>query len=92
MPAPRWWTIRAARNLKPATYRCPFCNRYLPSLSDHMLIAPEGDTTHRRHAHIDCVRAARAAGQLPTIDEWRATRPRGQSFLGRLRERRFKPR
>jgi hypothetical protein len=91
MPPPRWWTIRAARNLKPATYRCPFCGGYLPSLSDHVLIAPEGDMTHRRHAHVDCVRAARAAGRLPTSDEWRARVPPRRRFLARLRERRSKP-
>jgi hypothetical protein len=28
--SPRWWTVRGAQNLKPATYRCPFCHRFLP--------------------------------------------------------------
>jgi len=37
-----WWTIRAAQNRKPATYRCPFCGRYLPALSEHVLVMPDG--------------------------------------------------
>ena len=24
---PRWWSMRPAQNLKPATYRCPLCGR-----------------------------------------------------------------
>jgi hypothetical protein len=28
-------------------------------MSDHLLIAPEGDASRRRHAHVDCVRRAR---------------------------------
>jgi hypothetical protein len=39
---PRWWTVRAAQNLKPATYRCPFCDELLPALSEHVLVTPEG--------------------------------------------------
>jgi hypothetical protein len=45
-------------------------------MSDHVLIAPEGDTGRRRHAHTDCVRDAREAGALPTVDEWRQTQRR----------------
>jgi hypothetical protein len=85
---PRWWSIRPAHNLKPATYRCPLCGGFLPALSEHMLVAPEGDTSRRRHAHTACVRAAREAGRLPTIDEWRATKPRKPSRLARLFGRR----
>jgi hypothetical protein len=70
-PAPRWWSVRRAQNRKPATYRCPLCGKYLPALSAHMLIAPEGDASHRRHAHTACVMAARKQGRLPTRDEWR---------------------
>jgi hypothetical protein len=47
------------RSLKPATYRCPICGDLLHAMSEHMLIAPEGDTSRRRHAHVECVRAAR---------------------------------
>jgi len=36
-----------------------------------MLIVPEGDAGRRRHAHMQCVMAARRAGRLPTRDEWR---------------------
>jgi hypothetical protein len=25
----RWWSMRPAQNLKPATYRCPFCGERL---------------------------------------------------------------
>ena len=46
----RWWVIRPAANRKPATYRCPLCGRLLPSLSEHMLLLPEGDGARRRHA------------------------------------------
>jgi hypothetical protein len=72
----RWWTVRRAQNRRPATYTCPFCRRYLPALSEHMLIAPEGDTSRRRHAHTQCVMAARKAGRLPTRDEWMKTQPK----------------
>jgi hypothetical protein len=69
LEAARWWSIRRAQNRKPATYRCPFCGNYLPSMSEHMLIAPEGDASRRRHAHTDCVLRARKAGRLPTREE-----------------------
>jgi hypothetical protein len=85
----RWWTIRAATNLKPATYRCPLCGELLHAMSEHMLIKPEGDSGHRRHAHTECVAAARRAGELPTYDEWRATQPRDRSWLARLFARRL---
>jgi hypothetical protein len=82
-----WWSIRRARNLKPATYRCPLCGRHLPALSEHMLISPEGDTSRRRHAHTECVLRARKAGRLPSRDEWLKTQPRRPSLLGRVRAR-----
>jgi hypothetical protein len=69
-PSARWWEIRPAANRKPATYRCPLCGNQLPSLSAHMLIKPEGDSDRRRHAHTECVMAARKAGRLPTRDEY----------------------
>jgi hypothetical protein len=85
--APRWWTVRAAQNLKPATYRCPFCDELLPALSEHVLIAPEGDTRRRRHAHTACALAERRAGRLPARDEWLATQPRRPNVLRRLLDR-----
>ncbi len=85
----RWWYVRRARNRKPATYRCPLCGRYLPALSEHMLMLPEGDSERRRHAHTECVVAARRAGRLPTREEWLRTQPRPPSLwrgvLGRLK-------
>jgi len=82
-PAP-WWTVRPAANRKPATYRCPICGHHLPALSEHMLIAPEGDTRRRRHAHTDCVLAARARGELPLREDWRRAQPHGPSLWRRL--------
>jgi len=67
--APRWWTIRPAQSLKPATYRCPFCDELLPALSEHVLVMPEGDARRRRHAHTACALAERKAGRLPARDE-----------------------
>ena len=83
----RWWTLRRAQNRKPATYRCPLCGNYLPSLSEHMLIMPEGDGSRRRHAHTQCVRAARQAGRLPTQQEWLATQPREPGLVRRMVDR-----
>ncbi len=62
--------MRGAQNLKPSTYTCPFCGKRLASMSEHVLIAPEDDRSKRRHAHMECVRKARAAGTLPTKSEW----------------------
>jgi hypothetical protein len=84
----RWWTVRAASSLKPATYRCPLCGQRLHAMSEHLLITPEGESGLRRHAHTECVAAARRAGELPTFDEWRATQPRERSWLSRLFARR----
>ncbi len=72
---------------RPATYRCPFCNRLLHAMSDHVLIAPEGDSSRRRHAHAECVARERAAGRLLTYDDWRALQ-RGGSRRFRLPWRR----
>ena len=56
-PSPgNWQVIRPVRSLKPATYRCPFCDDLLHAMSDHLLIAPDGDLSRRRHAHIQCVK------------------------------------
>ena len=72
----RWWELRRAQNLKPATYTCPLCGRRLQSMSDHVLLFPEGDHSQRRHAHTDCVQRARESGRLPSRSEWRKTQPR----------------
>jgi len=85
--APRWWAMRRAQNRKPATYRCPLCGRHLPSLSEHMLLYPEGRSEGRRHAHSECVVAAREQGRLPTKEEWQRTQPRAPGVLARVRER-----
>lgn len=71
----RWWSVRGAQNRKPATYRCPFCGGYLPALSEHVLVTPEGDTSRRRHAHTECAIVERRAGRLPLRDEWQAGKP-----------------
>lgn len=84
MEPARWYAVRRAQNRKPATYRCPFCGRHLPALSEHMLVVPEGDSSRRRHAHTECVMKARQAGRLPTRDEWLATQPREPSAWRRL--------
>ena len=75
----RWWEVRPAQNRKPATYRCPLCGQYLPALSEHMLLVPEGDAGRRRHAHTSCVLAARRAGRLPSRREWERSQPRPAS-------------
>jgi hypothetical protein len=82
-----WWYVRRAQNRKPATYRCPICGNYLPALSEHVLLVPEGDSSRRRHAHSDCAIAARKAGKLPTRDEWLRTQPRTPSLWRRVIER-----
>jgi hypothetical protein len=87
LPQANWWTVRRAANRKPATYRCPFCGRHLPALSEHMLIAPEGDTRRRRHAHSACVLAARSRGELPQRDEWLRSQPRRPTLWRRLTRR-----
>lgn len=90
LPAARWWTIRRAQSRKAATYRCPLCGGLLPALGEHVLIAPEGDGRRRRHAHTACALAARAAGRLPSRDEWAAKtrgdrRPWWRRLLTRVR-------
>jgi hypothetical protein len=83
----RWWAIRRATNPRPATYRCPLCGLHLHAMTEHMLMAPEGDADRRRHAHTECVLAAREAGRLPLREEWLATQPRRPSLLRRLLRR-----
>jgi hypothetical protein len=67
--------MRRAQSSRPATYTCPFCGELLLAMSEHVLLAPEGDVERRRHAHTDCVLAERRAGRLPTEDEARPVRP-----------------
>jgi hypothetical protein len=83
-----WWEVRRAQNTKAATYRCPFCGYHLHATTEHMLISPEGDSSRRRHAHRECVLAARQQGRLPLREEWLATQPRPPCFLRRLLGRR----
>ena len=52
-------------------------------MSEHALIAPEGDMERRRHAHTACVARAR----LPSYDDWRKTQPRQPGLLARLKLR-----
>jgi hypothetical protein len=56
-------------------------------MSEHVLIAPENDASARRHAHTECVLAARKDGTLKTYDEWRETQPRRRSLLRRYLRR-----
>lgn len=81
----RWWTIRSAQSLRPATYSCPLCGELLHAMSEHVLIAPEGDVDRRRHAHTACVAAARRTKRLATYDEWAAEQPPRRGLVARLR-------
>lgn len=81
--AARWWTVRRAHSNKPATYTCPFCRRRLIAMTEHALIAPEGDMSKRRHAHQACV----AAAKLPSYEDWRRTQPRRPGLFARLLRR-----
>jgi hypothetical protein len=57
------------------------------ALTEHMLIAPEGDMSRRRHAHTECLLTARSRGQFLLRDEWLATQPRPPSVWRRLLRR-----
>jgi hypothetical protein len=52
-----------------------------------MLIAPEGDSRRRRHAHTRCVVAARGRGALKLREDWLAEQPPAPSLWDRLRGR-----
>jgi hypothetical protein len=52
-----------------------------------MLIAPEGDTRRRRHAHTACVLAARRRGVLLLREDWLRTQPPRPSLWRRLLRR-----
>jgi hypothetical protein len=64
--------MRRAHSRRPATYRCPFCGELLHAMSEHVVIAPEGDVERRRHAHLECVQRERAAGRFPLADDLRS--------------------
>lgn len=89
MAEARWWEIRRAQNLSASVYTCPLCGERLPALSEHLLITPEGVSSRRRHAHVECVGEARRLGRLPTRDEWQDGGPPPPPFwkrwLARLR-------
>lgn len=70
-----WWAVRRASSSKPSTYRCPLCGHSLHAMTEHTLIAPEGDASRRRHAHTECVLAARRDGRIRLREEWLATQP-----------------
>jgi hypothetical protein len=53
-------------------------------MTEHTLIAPEGDASRRRHAHTQCVLAARRDGRIRLREEWLATQPRQSSRWRRL--------
>ena len=80
-----WWAIRAARNDKPASYRCPLCGYQLHAMSPHMLLAPENDASRRRHAHTECVQAAVRDGRIRSYEQWRSEQAGGPGLLERLR-------
>jgi hypothetical protein len=82
--AARWYTVRPAANRKPSTYRCPLCGEFLPALSAHVLVMPEGDASRRRHAHTRCVQRARQSGRLPLREDVEPKRP---GLLARLLRR-----
>jgi hypothetical protein len=81
----RWYVVRPAANRKPSTYRCPLCGRFLPALSAHMLVVPEGESSRRRHAHTGCVLRARESGRLPLREDVHPPKP---GPLARLLRRR----
>ncbi len=62
LPEAPWYSIRPVRSMKPATYTCPLCGYHLHAMSDHVLIAPEGDRSRGRHALLECVGAADLPG------------------------------
>jgi hypothetical protein len=80
----RWYAVRPAGSTKPATYRCPLCGGFLPALSRHYLVLPEGDASRRRHAHAQCVTNARRSGRLPLRED---VEPRRPGILARLLRR-----
>jgi hypothetical protein len=80
----RWYAVRAATNRKASTYRCPLCGEFLPALSAHMLVVPEGESRRRRHAHTACVVEARRSGRLLLREDVEPPQP---GLLARLLRR-----
>jgi hypothetical protein len=66
--------MRPAQSLKAASYVCPLCDGMLHATSEHALLAPEGDLSKRRHAHLECVVAARKRGELLNEDDFKKRR------------------
>ena len=58
--------------MRAATYRCPFCEELLHAMTEHLVIAPEGDVDRRRHAHVECVRREREGGRFALYDDVRS--------------------
>src|SRR4029079_17999887 len=54
----RWWAMRPAQSLKPASYICPLCDGMLHATSEHALLAPEGVVWRRRQRHLERLCAA----------------------------------
>jgi len=82
MEAARWWAMRPAQNLKPASYVCPLCDGMLHATSEHALIAPEGDLSRRRHAHMECVLERGSAASYRRRTSSRSGAARDQRRLG----------
>jgi hypothetical protein len=78
-----WWSMRPAQNRTPAHYTCPLCGLRLHAMTPHALIAPEGNMDRRRHAHNECVEAARRDGRLPLRSEWQALQPKPKRWWHR---------
>ena len=58
-----WYSHPAGAEPEAGDVPCPLCGYQLHAMSDHVLIAPEGDTSRRRHAHLECVAAANLPGR-----------------------------
>jgi hypothetical protein len=54
-------------------------------MSEHVVIAPEGDVDRRRHAHLECVQRERAAGRFPLYDDVKSGERRRGFGLRRAR-------
>jgi len=75
---PRWWALRPAQSLKPATYRCPLCGKHLPALSQCVLRARKAGRLPTEDEWRAAQRAERSSSRIP-----------GTSAFARLRARLF---